>query len=105
MLEQTARLNQLFHALSDATRRELIERLGRGPASVSALAEPLDMTLAAVLQHLAVLEASGIVRSEKAGRVRTCTLQPERLAVAEGWIAKRRARGERRASTRRGRRG
>jgi DNA-binding transcriptional ArsR family regulator len=70
--------------------------LSRGPASVSELARPLDMTLSAVVQHLGVLEASGLVRSEKAGRVRTCRIEPAALHTAEGWIARRRATWERR---------
>jgi DNA-binding transcriptional ArsR family regulator len=74
----------------------MVERLSRGPASVSELARPLDMTLSAVVQHLAVLEASGLVRSEKAGRVRTCRIEPAALRTAEGWIAERRSTWERR---------
>jgi DNA-binding transcriptional ArsR family regulator len=95
MLEQHA-LDRVFHALSDPSRRAMIERLGRGPASVSELAEPLDMSLAAVVQHLQVLEASGVVRTEKVGRVRTCRIEPTALTGAESWIAKRRSQWERR---------
>lgn len=73
-----------------------MERLSRGPASVSALAEPLAMSLPAVLQHLQVLEASGLVRSEKVGRVRTCRIEPKALRTAERWIAGRRTSWERR---------
>ena len=69
----------------------MVERLARAPLSVSALAEPLAMSLPAVMQHLAVLEASGLVRSEKSGRVRTCRVEPEALSLAEQWIADRRA--------------
>ena len=74
----------------------MVERLARGPASVSALAGPLSISLSAVVQHLAILEASGLVRSEKVGRVRTCSLQPEALSLAEQWISERRAEWERR---------
>ena len=74
----------------------MVERLSRGPASVSELARPIDMTLSAVIQHLAVLESSGLVRSEKAGRVRTCRLEPAALRTAEDWFEERRAAWERR---------
>jgi DNA-binding transcriptional ArsR family regulator len=74
----------------------MVERLGRGPATVSQLAEPLDMTLSAVVQHLAILEACGLVRSEKVGRIRTCRLQPVGLELAEDWFAGQRAVWERR---------
>ena len=73
----------------------MVERLSLGPASVSELAEPLDMTLSAVVQHLAVLEASGIVRSEKLGRVRTCTIEPEAFSLVELWVNERRTNWER----------
>jgi len=89
-------LDLAFQALADPTRRVMIERLARGPASVSELAQPLDMTLSAVVQHLAVLEASGLVRSQKIGRVRTCHLSPTALQGAERWIAERRTVWERR---------
>ena len=91
-----ATVDQVFHALADVTRRAILERLSRGPISVSQLAEPLDMTLAAVVQHLQILEESGLVRTEKAGRVRTCQLEPAGLSVAEKWIADRRSVWERR---------
>jgi DNA-binding transcriptional ArsR family regulator len=74
----------------------MVERLSRGPASVSELARPLAMTLSAVVQHLQVLQASGLVRSEKAGRVRTCRIEPRALCIAENWIAGRRGNWERR---------
>lgn len=89
-------LDLLFHALADPTRRRMVERLSRGPASVKELAGPLEMSLPAVLQHLGVLEASGLVRSEKAGRVRTCRVEAEALRTAEQWIGERRATWERR---------
>ena len=91
-----AAVDRVFHALGDPTRRLLLERLSRGPTSVSALAKPLDITLAAVVQHLQVLEESGIVRTEKIGRVRSCHVRPDGLRVAERWIAERRALWERR---------
>jgi len=97
MLNQTASLDLVFHALSDPARRLMVDRLTRGPASVSELAQPLDMTLSAVVQHLAVLESSGLVRSEKVGRVRTCRMEPVRLRTAESWITERRATWENRS--------
>jgi DNA-binding transcriptional ArsR family regulator len=96
MFQQAAPLDLMFQALADPTRRAVIERLCRGPASVSDLAEPLDMSLSAVVQHLNVLEASGLVRSEKVGRVRTCRVEPAALGMAETWIRDRRALWERR---------
>jgi DNA-binding transcriptional ArsR family regulator len=92
-------LNQLdgvFHALADPSRRIMVERLSSGPASVSELAQPLSMSLAAVVQHVQVLEASGLVRSEKVGRVRTCRIEPATLRTAELWIAERRTSWEHR---------
>jgi DNA-binding transcriptional ArsR family regulator len=87
-------LDQVFHALADPTRRGMVERLVRGPASVSELSRPLAMSLPAVLQHLQVLEASGLVRSEKAGRVRTCRIEPDALRAAEAWVAGQRTAWE-----------
>jgi len=95
MLNQSV-IDHVFHALADSTRRTLVERLSHGPASVTDLAKPLDVTLAAVVQHIQVLEQSGIVRTEKVGRVRTCRLEPAGLRVAERWIAERRSHRERR---------
>jgi DNA-binding transcriptional ArsR family regulator len=95
MLDQRA-VDQVFQALGDPNRRALLEQLSRGPASVTSLARPLDITLAAVIQHLQVLEESGIVRTEKAGRVRTCHIDPGGLTLAEQWIAERRSLWERR---------
>jgi DNA-binding transcriptional ArsR family regulator len=91
MLHQSAQLDLMFQALADPTRRVMVERLGRGPTSVSELAKPLAMSLSAVVQHLQILEASGLVRSEKVGRVRTCRIDPNALRTAEEWIARRRA--------------
>ena len=91
-----ASVDRVFHALGEPVRRALVERLSTGPTSVSDLAQPFDMTLAAIVQHLQVLEESGVVRSEKVGRVRTCRLAPDGLKVAERWISDRRALWERR---------
>jgi DNA-binding transcriptional ArsR family regulator len=96
MLNYSPWLDQVFQALADPTRRAMVERLSRGPASVSELARPLTMSLPAVLQHLQILESSGLVRSEKAGRVRTCRIEPTALRTAEQWIADRRSRWEQR---------
>ena len=90
MLNESARLDLAFQALADPTRRGMLARLSRGPASVSELAQPYRMSLPAVLQHLQQLEASGLVRSVKKGRVRTCRLEPKALSKAEAWIAEQR---------------
>lgn len=91
MLNQSIRLDLAFRALADPTRRGIVARLSRAPASVRELARPLRMSLPAVMQHLRMLEVSGLVRSEKKGRVRTCQIEPAALAAAEGWIAEQRA--------------
>ena len=91
-----AALDLTFQALADPARRAMVERLSRGPASVSELAQPLAMSLPAVVQHLAVLEASGLVASQKVGRVRTCRMDPAALSLAERWIDQRRREWERR---------
>ena len=96
MLNQSPTLDRLFQALADPTRRVMVERLSRGPASVSELAQPLAMSLPAVVQHLQVLEASGLVRSQKVGRVRTCQIEPAALRTLEQWIAERQATWEHR---------
>ncbi|MFF0294633.1 ArsR/SmtB family transcription factor [Kitasatospora sp. NPDC004614] len=90
MLNHSGSLDRVFQALADTTRRAVVERLVCGPASVSELARPLAMSLPAVMQHLQVLEACGLVRSEKVGRVRTCHLEPAVLRAAEGWITAQR---------------
>jgi len=95
MLNQRPALDAVFRALSDSTRRAIVDRLSRGPVSVSSLAEPLDMSLPAVMQHLQVLEDSGLVRSEKVGRVRTCRIEHKTLRLAERWIIERREHWER----------
>jgi len=91
---QSAALDGLFQALADPARRGMVDRLCRGKASVSELAKPLDMTLSAVVQHLQVLEASGLVRTRKEGRVRTCELDGGALQNAERWLAGRRSQWE-----------
>jgi DNA-binding transcriptional ArsR family regulator len=96
VLHQVDPLDRVFQALADPTRRSMVERLTRGPASVSELAAPLSMSLPAVVQHVQVLEASGLVRTEKVGRVRTCTIAPDALRGAEHWISARRTAWERR---------
>lgn len=89
-------IDRVFHALGDPTRRAIVEKLSEGPISVSRLAAPLAITLAAVVQHLQILEQSGLVHTEKAGRVRTCSIEPAVLSVAEQWFADRRSVWERR---------
>lgn len=100
MLNQTpvgsTAIDQIFHAFGDPTRRRLVEQCSQGPRSASELAKPLGITLAAVIQHLQVLEQSGLIRTEKVGRVRTCHLDPTGFAVAAQWINERRALWERR---------
>ena len=96
MLNQSPGLDQLFHALADPARRAMVERLSRGPAPVSELARPLPMSLPAAMQHLAVLEEAGLVRSHKVGRVRTCAIEPKALSQAEQWINTRRIEWEKR---------
>jgi DNA-binding transcriptional ArsR family regulator len=96
MLNQVADLDRAFHALADPGRRLMLDRLSQGPASVSELGKPLAMSLAAVVQHVQVLEASGLVRSQKTGRTRTCSLNPPAFRSAETWIAERRSLWERR---------
>jgi len=96
MLSQSADIDRVFHALGDPTRRAILERLSEGPVSVSRLAGPLNVTLAAVVQHLQVLEKSGLVHTEKAGRVRTCRMEPKGFSIAEQWIVDRKALWERR---------
>jgi DNA-binding transcriptional ArsR family regulator len=96
MRGKKANIHRVFHALGDPTRRMIMEKLTAGPVSVSQLAIPLKMSLAAVVQHLQVLEESGLIRTEKLGRVRTCRIDPAGLSVAEEWIADRRSMWEKR---------
>lgn len=95
MLQYQHPLDAAYQALSDGARRQMVERLAVGPASVSELAQPLDMTLSAVMQHLKVLEGAGLVTSQKIGRTRTCRLEPEALTAAERWLNERRQSAER----------
>src|SRR5580704_15074318 len=90
MLNQTIDLDRTFQALADRTRRTMVERLTLGPASVSELAEPLAMSLAAVVQHVQVLEACGVVKTEKVGRKRMCRIEGAAMTAAEEWIGERR---------------
>jgi DNA-binding transcriptional ArsR family regulator len=94
MLNDSSRLDRAFQALSDPVRRRMLAQLSLGPASVSELAKPFSISLPAVLQHLKALEESGLVRSEKRGRVRTVRLEPKTLSAAESWIAERRVEWE-----------
>ena len=96
MLNQSTDLDRLFHALADPARRAMVERLSRGPAPVSELARPLPMSLPAAMQHLGVLEAAGLVRTAKNGRVRTCAIEPQALSQVEQWVGTQRAEWERR---------
>lgn len=91
MPNQTHSIDATFHALSDPTRRAVLSQLANGPATVTELAEPFEMALPSFLQHLKVLEQSGLVRSEKQGRVRTCEFTPEPLEEIQGWIAEQKA--------------
>ena len=90
MLHYQQPLDLAFQALSDPTRRRMVEQLSRGPASVSELAGPLPMSMSAVVQHLKVLQDAGLVSSRKVGRVRTCRVEPAVLSAAERWITERR---------------
>lgn len=96
MPSDRANIDRVFHALGDHTRRVIVEKLSEGPISVSSLAKPLAITLAAVVQHLQVLEECGLVHTEKSGRVRTCHIEPAGLSVAERWIGGLRSSWERR---------
>ena len=95
MINYQSSLDRVFHALADPTRRAIVERLSRGSVSVSEIAEPLDMTLAAVVQHIQVLEQSGVISTRKQGRVRTCQLEPRTLDIVDRWIAQRRSMWQR----------
>ena len=90
MLDQTIDLDRTFHALADKSRRSMVERLTLGPASVSELAQPLAMSLAAVVQHVQILEACGVVKTKKVGRTRMCRIDGEAMTTAEQWISDRR---------------
>jgi DNA-binding transcriptional ArsR family regulator len=94
--DKAASIHRVFHALGDPTRRAIVERLSEAPISVSQLAQPLAITLAAVVQHLQILEESGLVRTEKTGRVRTCRIEPKGFNAMEQWIQDRKTTWERR---------
>ncbi|WP_338768844.1 metalloregulator ArsR/SmtB family transcription factor [Massilia sp. METH4] len=94
MLNDDPRLDAVFRALAEPARRAIVLRLSRGSASVSELAAPLAMSLAAVVQHVQALEQSGLVTTQKTGRVRTCTLDPAMIGLAEGWLSQRRQQWE-----------
>jgi DNA-binding transcriptional ArsR family regulator len=96
MPNRKIKIDRIFHALGDPTRRAIVEKLSEGPATVTLLAGPLLITLAAVVQHLQILEQSGLVRTEKIGRVRTCRIEPAGLSLAQQWINERRSTWERR---------
>ena len=96
MPRQKVNIDRVFHALGDPTRRAIVERLSEGPISASRLAAPLNITVAAVVQHLQLLEKSGLVRTTKTGRVRTCRIELAGLSAAERWIGERRSLWERR---------
>ena len=91
MASQSSAVDLVFHALADPTRRAVVQRLGKGEATVSELAEPFDMALPSFLKHLSVLEKSQLIASRKRGRVRTCALQRDSLMAAEGWFTEQRA--------------
>jgi DNA-binding transcriptional ArsR family regulator len=94
MLDQTIDLDRTFQALADPSRRSMVERLTQGPASVSELARPFAMSLSAVVQHMQVLEACGVVTTEKVGRTRMCRIDPAAITAAEQWISDRRRNWE-----------
>ena len=89
-------IHRVFHALGDPTRRTIVEKLSEGPISVTQLAVPLKITLAAVVQHLQILEESGLIQTQTVGRVRTCQIQPSGLSAVEQWINDRRTTWEKR---------
>ncbi len=90
MLNNSKSLDRIFYALSDPSRRSIIERLGKRDASVSELAQPLKMSMAAVVQHIQILEESGLIMTQKQGRVRTCRIEPRSLEIIENWLTQRR---------------
>jgi DNA-binding transcriptional ArsR family regulator len=94
MVNDQISVDNAFRALADPTRRAIVNQLSRGAAPVSALVKPLGITLAAVVQHIQTLEECGVIRTQKTGRVRTCRVRPEALAVVEQWLASRRSEWE-----------
>jgi DNA-binding transcriptional ArsR family regulator len=97
MDNKMATLDSVFHALADPTRRAVIAQLSRGSATVSELAEPFDMALPSFLKHIGVLESSGLISSNKVGRVRTCKIKPKKMGIAQTWLDEQRALWEGRA--------
>lgn len=91
MEQYSQQLDGIFQALADPTRRAVLARLGRGPASISDLARPFDMALPSFMKHIHLLEGSGLIRTQKQGRVRTCAIEKRRLAAVDGWLAEQRA--------------
>ncbi|MFK2890443.1 ArsR/SmtB family transcription factor [Dyella flagellata] len=91
MANNAMALDSIFQALADPTRRAVLQRLGRGPATVGELAEPFQMALPSFMKHVGILERTGLIRSRKSGRIRTCTLEHKNLAAAERWFADQRA--------------
>jgi DNA-binding transcriptional ArsR family regulator len=91
MDNNSASLDAIFHALADPTRRAVVQRLGRGPAAVSDLARPFSMALPSFMKHVGILEATGLIRSTKVGRIRTCELERKNLAAVEAWLGEQRA--------------
>ena len=91
MANNSLALDSIFHALADPTRRAVLQRLGKGPATVSELAEPFAMALPSFMKHVGVLEETGLIRSQKIGRIRTCMLERKKLAAAERWFGEQRA--------------
>lgn len=96
MAQYSAQLDGIFHALSDPTRRAVLGRLGKGPASITDLAQPFDMALPSFMKHIRLLEHSGLIRTRKTGRVRTCTIEEKSFAAAESWLSTQRTLWERR---------
>ncbi|MBB3233394.1 DNA-binding transcriptional ArsR family regulator [Phyllobacterium endophyticum] len=91
MENYSTQLNDIFQALADPTRRAVLSRLGKGPASISDLADPFDMALPSFLKHIHFLESSGLIQTRKQGRVRTCVIKKERLAAVDAWLSEQRA--------------
>ena len=91
MEQYSERLNEIFQALADPTRRAVLGRLGKGPASISDLAKPFDMALPSFMKHIHFLEGSGLIRTRKQGRVRTCAIEKKQFAVVETWLSAQRA--------------
>jgi DNA-binding transcriptional ArsR family regulator len=90
MEQYQARLDGVFHALADPTRRAVLGRLGQGPASISDLAKPFDMALPSFMKHIRLLEDSGWIRTAKQGRVRTCAIEKKQFAAVESWLSEQR---------------